>query len=370
MKIIYYLKDIFKTILVTLIMWLFVDLIYTYFLDTHGFSTWYQSDNIAGRTHKANYSGMWGGPLDEFYVKVTTGKNGERNSSKSNCKNITKKILFIGDSTTAGFEVKDSDTFVSHINSSCNSHKYSGVNLGIRGGDTHSAIGMYQKFAPIIEHDIVFYMFPSNDYWENINKSEYINLTKRFGRKFEKEILHLQTNLTTKLYLFVRISVSEYLYFTTKLIRAVERFSNHKNMPDHQITLTGKKNKVLASTPKMISLLNDFDRNIKNKKTKLIITSYPCVTYEGAANYLSGACKVDEYLERNLSSNLNKINSNIQYWNNNILIEKYIDKGCFEKKALTFKNDRHFSPFGHYVLAQLIRKHLFNDLAYDKLVLC
>ena len=371
MKIIHHITNTFIVIVTTLTVWLSFDFIGTYFMDTHGFSTWFQSDKIAGRTHKANFEGMWGGPLDDFYVKVSIGENSERKSSKSNCGKNSHKILFLGDSTTAGFEVNNSETFISHINSSCNTHNYSGINLGIRGGDTHSAIGMYQKFAPIIAHKTIFYMITSNDYWENIDRNEYANLTKRFGRKFENEIIQIQNNWITETYLNIRVFVSEYFYFTTKVIKTVGNFNIYNNdIPKYYLTLEAKKEKVLAETPKLVELLDNFERNIKNKNTKLIVTSYPCVSYKTSETWDPETCKVNGKLEDYLSANLKEVNPNIQYWDSNKFVQKYVAKGCFELKSLTFNTDRHFSSFGHFVFAQIIKKHLFNDLNYDKSVIC
>jgi hypothetical protein len=240
----------------------------------------------------------------------------------------------------------------------------------VRGGDTHSAIGMYEKIAPLIDHDKIFYLITHNDYWENVETNEYINLTKRFGRRFDDRIIHIQNNWITELYLNIRVFVSEYFYFTTKLIRKIETITTFRNPPKYHITLEAKKEKILSTTPKMVSLLNNFERKILDKNNDIIVTTYPCVSYENAINWLPETCKVNEYLENNFHSSLRQANPNIHYWNSNKLIEGYVAKGCFEKRSLTFKNDRHFSPFGHYVFAQIIRKHLFNDVSYDKSVLC
>ena len=103
------LITIIKVFLITVILFLTVDLIITKSLKLRAFSKFYISNEAVGFMHKPNFSGKFGGPLYDFYSTVNIGPLGERVSFKNKCLN-TKKILFLGDSSVAGFEVDDDIT--------------------------------------------------------------------------------------------------------------------------------------------------------------------------------------------------------------------------------------------------------------------
>jgi hypothetical protein len=56
-------------------------------------------------------------------------------------------VLFMGDSTTAGFEVNDDETFVSEINRDCKTTHITGANFGVRAYNTHRVIANYGRIA-------------------------------------------------------------------------------------------------------------------------------------------------------------------------------------------------------------------------------
>jgi hypothetical protein len=97
---------------------------------------------------------------------------------------------------------------------------------------------------------------------------------------------------------------------------------------------------------------------------------YPCVTPKSAHNWNPNACALAEEIETELYEALKVINPNIEYLESNNLLNHYIDQDCFQRESLTFKRDRHFSKFGHYVFSQILRKHLLNDPNYDRSILC
>src|SRR5262245_30540499 len=102
------------TLLVTLALWFLLDAIVTYLSGTRGFSMFFTVDSAVGHVNKPNFSGKFGGFLDSFSARVSIGPLGERKSSNGNCINAPL-FLFVGDSTTVGFEVDDDETFVSKI---------------------------------------------------------------------------------------------------------------------------------------------------------------------------------------------------------------------------------------------------------------
>lgn len=362
------IRFLFPIFLSTAIFWAVSDFIVTQAMGTRGFSAWFRADDVAGRINTPSLSGFWGGPLDDYYVPISITAEGLRRSSPPGCSDIKGHILFLGDSTTAGYEVADENTFVSNINSSCNSHKASGVNLGIRAGDTHSAIGMYEKFSAKIAHDTVFYTITPNDFWENNDKYEYYNLTRHYGRRYDNEIISFESNWITSLYLDFRIFVSDNFYFTTKVISAFRYL--RPSQKNYYNSLDEMSKKLRASMPSMKNMLMELDRAVKARKSKLVITMYPCVTPEWAHNWTANTCEEAKEIETELYGMLKTADSDIAVIEMNKLLSKYLKNECFTRASLTFPHDRHFSDFGHYVFSQIIRKYFLQDPDYDREVLC
>lgn len=354
--------------LVTSILWATLDLAVTQLMGVRGFSTWFQSDEVAGRINKPSLKGFWGGPLDDFYVEISINEYGLRSSLDPKCEKIKKQILFVGDSTTAAYEVEDKETFISNINSTCDSHQTIGTNLGVRGNDTHSAIGIYDKFSKIIDHDTVFYLITSNDFWENNDRDEYFNITRHFGRRFEDKIIKKESDWITSNYLNFRIFVSDNFYFTTKLISAINYSRSSKK--NYYISLNRMTQEVRSTMPLMVDLLNDFQRRVENRNAEFIVTMYPCMTPKTADNWTDTACSESEKTESELYKKINARNDKIQHLEMNKTINRYITRGCFSRDSLTFNRDRHLSRFGHYVFSQILRKYLLKDVSYDRSVLC
>ena len=138
--------------LTTTILFVFIDFIFTKSWGIRGFSKFFQSNEIAGRTNKPNFDGIFGGPLHEFNAKVTIGGLGQRLSTAPKCKNHFREVLFLGDSFMAGFEGNNEETFVSRINDSCKYHGSIGINFGVRAHDTHSVLGTYRHIAKYFTH--------------------------------------------------------------------------------------------------------------------------------------------------------------------------------------------------------------------------
>jgi hypothetical protein len=179
-----------RIILATFILWLVIDGLYTNMSGIRGFSLFFVSDTDVGRLNKANFKGVYGGGLHDFKSVVSIGAYGERNSSEVKC-NSTTNIIFLSDSTTAGFEVNDDQTFVSNINNSCGVHGYSGINFGVRAHDTHMVVSLYKQ-KKMMHHKKVIYLITANDFYENIDEGVYPDFTKRFGRIFDNQLHQFQ----------------------------------------------------------------------------------------------------------------------------------------------------------------------------------
>ena len=142
--------------IVAIMLWFSMDFITTSFYSTRGFSKFFITNEFSGHINKPNFKGYFGGPLDDFYSEVNIGNFGERKSF-DDCENPNRTVLFLGDSSVAGFEVKDNETFISIVNKNCNNSGLIGYNFGVRAHDTHSVIGNYSRIQKKIDHNIVLF---------------------------------------------------------------------------------------------------------------------------------------------------------------------------------------------------------------------
>ena len=197
----------------------------TYFLRTRGFSQFFETSKEAGFINKKNFSGVFGGPLDDFSAHVDIDEIGTRKVSASNCISETsqrRRIIFVGDSMVAGFEVENDQTYTS-VFSQLNC-EIQVINGGVRAHDTHMAIANALRISKEIEPadndaaSTVVYMATSNDFLENDNKNAYQSMKSKFGSFYDGEY-----NAPAKSQWInnVRMFIGDNMYFTTK---AISRF--------------------------------------------------------------------------------------------------------------------------------------------------
>ncbi len=361
------IRRIGEVAVVTAILWFALDFAYTTAMGLRGFSVWFAADSTAGRIHTPNFEGRWGGLLDEFTTLVSIGPYGERNSSPFECDD-TDHILFVGDSTTAGFEVNDHQTFSSNINSSCHLHGHSATNLGVRGNDTHSALGIYLRNMGDIPHQTLFYLMTVNDLWENLDPNEYFNLTRHFGRFYNAEVIKFQKSWLTGAYLSFRIFISDNFYFTTKLLAYISNLSKKRgpayNSPEETVRTAR------AGIPKLVDLIGNARIAVTQNSARLVLAFYPCV-YQGETTQTElNVCGQHVALEENIASEIVNSYNDVVFIKLSALTERYIRKGCFSRESLTFERDRHLSAFGHLVIGEIIRKHLLNETSSSFKTLC
>ena len=115
---------------------------------------------------------------------VTIDDQGIRkNSSKGTYVDGYSNILFVGDSTTASFEVNDDETPPAILEQLLREHgvKVNVINLGVRGYGTDQAMIRAEKYAKQYRPTDVIYMYTDNDIFDN-------NSLQRHGRKFGKGV--------------------------------------------------------------------------------------------------------------------------------------------------------------------------------------
>lgn len=349
-------KIFFRVLLVTLVLFLTIDIILTKSLKLRGFSKFYVSNEQVGFMHKPNFSGKFGGPLYDFYSTVNIGPLGERISIKNKCFN-TKKILFLGDSSVAGFEVDDEKTFVSLINKNCKVNKLSGNNFGVRGYDTNQVIANYKRIRKKIEHDYVFYLIHQNDINENDKLYYYPNLVKKFGRAYNEKIYFPELSLVEKYYFKLRVFVADNFSFTTKTIVHLKDLKNFLIKSSYNFK---QKNEIYHSNKKIIDydklnktiiLIKRLNTLVVENNKKLIIGFYPC---------LFEKCDYEIALEIFLSNEINNNYSNIKFIPLVSQFENLSKKLKIKKIDMRFKSDSHLSEFGHSIVYKLLVKNIKN----------
>lgn len=323
-------------LLITLALCVVTDAIITSILDIRGVSSFFTADRTVGPVNKPNFSGRFGGFLDSFSAFVSIGPLGERKSSEGNCRNLPF-FVFMGDSTTAGFEVNDDETFVSKINSSCETTHIIAVNFGVRGYDTHEVIANYARISSSIKHEAVLYLITDNDLWENTQLFPYINIAKRFGRIFNGAYYLPAVSTLEQAYLNFRIFVNDHFYITSTAIKVFERWGG--------ATPSDLKHAYNVIPPDqaqtLIELVTILAASVKSNHAKLYVAAYPCL-----ANYPCAGPDIERLLQK--TSHQSKDFAVLPLATE---LELKFDKGEINKQDMRFSDDPHLSKFGHQVIA-------------------
>ena len=338
-----WIKSFIQIFFITAIVFFTIDFSITAFSGYRGFSKFFTSDSVEGRMNKPYFSGLFGSPLTEFKGLVNIGKYGERLSSTDGCENVLSKILFLGDSITAGFEVDDNKTFVSLFNKNCKSNGKVGINLGVRGHDTHAVIGTYIRVKDYLPHKSVVYFITKSDLEANINPEAYNTLTKKFGRRFNNTIIKPEESIWFKIYAGIRIFISDNLSLTTFTITRIIKLKDiilksNINEIYNQSDIANR----IDITFQLISKLNDL---ANANGSKLYVIPQPNLFSKKDDNNL-----------------FDKLGNKIQFGLPEVIYITDIDKKVKklllrEKKKIVdmrFKSDMHLSEYGHKIIAEVL----------------
>lgn len=339
-----WIKDSFRIITISLVLFLLTDFLVTWVYGARGFSKFFISNSIEGRINKPGFSGFFGNVLEEFHGQVTIGKNGERISEPVDCGHADRKILFLGDSTTAGFEVDDDETFISILNKDCNRLRISGVNFGVRAHDTHAVNGTYKRIAHELDHNFVVYVMTQNDFSENVNPNAYRMMTRKFGRRYENNLVQPDEDFIFSIYAALRISIGDRLSLTTFIITKIERFLRP------QIAV-GKSNKldskiINTEVTKAFHLIEELAIMVEAQKATLVIVPFPLIDMPDVTRDKKNTI-LSALINKNLESVLyiedidsrvaSKVNEDSRY--------------LFE---MGYKRDGHLSEYGHYIMSEVL----------------
>ena len=322
-------------LLITLGLWFLTDAIATYLLGIRGFSSFFIADPAVGQINKPNFTGKYGGFLDSFSALVSIGPLGERKSAAGTCKNLPV-FLFMGDSTTAGFEVSDDETFVSNINRNCETTHIIGANFGVRAYDTHGVIANYRRISRLKQHDAVLYLITENDLLENMELFPYPNVAKHFGRVFYGTYYLPTTSMLENVYLNFRIFLSDHFYMTTKAAQVFENWHSDRLESGYANGIPADQAETLIKLVKILSLA------AKDNGAKLYVAAYPCLSTNRC-----GGPDIERLLQGATNPTKNFVVLPLA-----IDLESKFHDGEFKREDMRFYNDMHLSKFGHEVLAQ------------------
>lgn len=340
-----WIKNFLQISLITLILFLTIDFTITTLSGYRGFSKFFISNSVEGRMNKPHFSGLFGSPLTEFRGSVNIGKNGERASSTHGCKNASSKILFLGDSITAGFEVDDEETFVSLFNKKCKVKDKIGINFGVRAHDTHAVIGTYLRVKNYLPHNKVVYLMTKTDFEANIDPKAYHMVTKKFGRRFNNTIIKPDKSQWFRLYMGFRIFVGDNFSLTTFVLTKIKKLipiffaRTSINNSNEQIDFTSQ----IEAAYKLISELNYL---VAANGSKLYVVPQPQL-----------------YSKKSMENDLiDKLNNKLQADLPDVVYIVNIDEKVKELVAedkkkiedMRFKTDLHLSEYGHSIMAQIL----------------
>lgn len=325
----------FTPLLITLVLWFLTDAIATYSFGIRGFSSFLIADRTAGHINKPNFSGRFGGFLDSFSAVVSIGPLGERKSAVGSCEDLPF-FLFMGDSTTAGFEVSDDETFVSNINRNCETTHITGANFGVRAYDTHGVIANYRRISRLVKHDAVLYLITENDLIENMELFPYPNVAKHFGRVFWSTYYLPTSSRLENAYLHFRIFLSDHFYMTTKAAQVVETWHSDESESRYANGIPADQAETLIKLVATLSLA------VKDNGASLYVAAYPCLSTHRCGGpdierlLFEASGRLKDFVVLPLATDLD--------W-------KFAN-GEIKREDMRFYNDMHLSKFGHEVLAK------------------
>jgi len=344
-----WIKDVIQALAIAILLFLLIDLIITSLSGYRGSSKFFVSHNVEGRINKPNFSGIFGSILDEFNGAVSIGKNGARRSSSYDCSASLDNILFLGDSTTAGFEVDDEKTFVSLFNDRCMFDGRLGVNLGVRAHDTHAVIGSYLRVKDDLPHGLVVYLMSSNDFLENVNANVYHMMTKRFGRRFNASIVSPEDSKAFDLYADIRVFIGDKLSLTTFAIAKLALLRDSLLADELILESNEVGDDLLNQIEVSYQLISELNSLVSSKGSSLYVIPYPRLSSVQDINR--------NQLIAGLNKKLHSSSSQIRYFNDiDIMVDKIVKEDNMEIQDMRFQKDGHLSEYGHKVISKILKR--------------
>ncbi len=337
-----WIKNAVQVFFISIILFLALDAVVTWVSGSRGFSKFFVHNDVEGRINNPNFYGIYGSAVDPFVGHVTIGENGERISNGKDCSDGNNYILFLGDSTTAGFEVNDEETFVSLFNVNCRKSGKIGVNLGVRAHDTHAVIGSYLRTRDIYNHDTVVYLMTENDFGENINPTAYSNMSKRFGRRYNGQVIKPEDGLLFNVYANLRVFVGDKLSLTTFIISKVPRLLSSK---EDGSTARDTVGDVSKQVKRAFELIKNLSTLTSARDVQLYVVPYPALSELIDIYRQERVLSLEKLILKNLPE--------VSYLNIDELVEDRLKSDNRVRMDMRYRSDAHLSKYGHLVLSEI-----------------
>lgn len=219
-------------------------------------------DALLGWSHEPNASGVYVGPRPfpiEFQGKVHLNSMGLRGPEIAPLPAGGLRVLFLGDSVVAGFEVDDDKTFVSLLEPRLATDvgaPVQTINAGVRGYGTDQAYLLYRERLRALRPDVVVFQASNNDLEDNTT-------LHRARRPFGKAAFSMKPDGSLEL---VSTPVPEYAFCAAvrldaefKPVRLDTRKSRtacwaQTNLADHSALFTFATMRI-QQNPKLVSKL-------------------------------------------------------------------------------------------------------------------
>ena len=340
--------------------YLVIDFALTKSLRLKGYDEFFESNINVGFINKRNFEGRFGGPLDEFNNKVTTNSIGNRNSLEGFCNYELNqsKILIVGDSQVAGYEVADDETYVALLNQNClNNAIY--INGGVRAHDTHMAMANLRRIvleSGFENNEVKYiYMLTTNDFKENNLKNSYKSMKALFGSIHDNEFYQPHVN---PIKLNAKKIIGKNFYFTKKFRRTIISIidSSKKTNTQKIVQFKSKYENLENNKKECIRVKNIVEKviNEDNKINKIYIGVHPSFSKKSIKNLISNQKKHEDCLNSALDKN-----KNIEV----IPISKALANMNFESNnssEFKFVKDSHYNKKGHLLFAKVL-EYVFNN---------
>ena len=327
-----------------------VDIAATSMIRTRGFSQFFESSTEAGFINKRNFKGVFGGPLDDFSANVEINEFGNRKISYDQCKPNTKprnRLIFVGDSMTAGFEVEDNQTYTS-IFAGFNCDQFQVINGGVRAHDTHMAIANAFRISREIRPagnnmtSSIIYMATQNDFIENNDKNTYFSMKSKFGSFHDGKHFPPSKRKWTN---SIRMFVGDKMYFTTQAIvqfHVYNAYLQGKVSTENSIS----DDKCLRDIDRALTIYKDtIAREGEKERHIFYIGVHPSTT-----NF-----EFTEKMEYCISQVLQEKNAfnHIRLIPIHRFMRKY-NSNFINNPSARFRRDGHYSAFGHKNIANAL----------------
>jgi lysophospholipase L1-like esterase len=314
----------------------------------------YQYDSLLGWAFAPNSKDLYYGPKPfptEFSNEIHINSDGLRGSEIRPLSPGGQRVLFLGDSRVAALEVPEHETFsalLANRLSDALGHEVQVINAGVRGYGTDQSYLYYTSKGYKFEPDLVVFMHSGNDISDNLTlhsmKRPFGKSAIRFTAQDTIEVLNVPVpdyQLCSAVRLTTDYQVVRYDTFRQRVMCKLQMaILDHSALASYLIT-------ALGNNPELIRKLNDLTKPAK--KTELGTTRTQAFKY-------SHTSKIIKAMQEAADANGSAFLFVIQDFSANHVDPQLMDGvnmfllGVGDEQV-TWKNDGHYTPHGHEVVA-------------------